>query len=202
MSGHHRHIPPAVSLTPAPMAAAPSMASPRPFGPIAPAATTQPKAAPAVNPPARHATNIKVGGIQAEGARVADKLAARDAAIGSAIQSSLPPLILRFSPPHGFAWDDANTGAGAKSAGILILAGSAISLTHRLGRRCSYAAYDHSERTRSTTYAPGGSTSYLSVNPSFQRLRGTGRSLGPASNPNTTGNRSYTRARTCSTTQA
>jgi hypothetical protein len=40
MSRHHRHIPTAASLTLAPVAAAPSTASPRPFGPIATAANT------------------------------------------------------------------------------------------------------------------------------------------------------------------
>ena len=131
MSRHHRHIPTAVSLTLAPVAAAPSTASPRPFGPIAPAASTQPQAPHAVNPQARHATNINVGGIQAQEARVAHKLAARDAAIGSATLSPPPPLIVRVAQPNGFAWDDANIGAGATFARILILLGSALYLTHR-----------------------------------------------------------------------
>jgi hypothetical protein len=257
MSRHHRHIPTAVSLTLAPVAAAPSTASPRPFGPIAPAVTTQPQAPHAVNPQARHATNINVGGIQAQEARVAHKLAARDAAIGSATQSPPPPLIVRFSPPHGFAWDDANIGAGATSARILILLGSAISLTHRHTARMTRAGIRPastitrwtrrarsemqdchpdqrqlavpSRRSSSGATAAGratalmsaeaslagaapartgrpmpraaatgahardGLTSYLSVNPNFQLFLGTDRSLGPASNLNTTGNRSYTR---------
>ena len=139
MSRHHRHIPTAVSLTLALAAAAPSTASPRPFGPIAPAVTTQPQAPHAVNPQARHAANINVGGIQAQEARVAHKLAARDAAIGSATQSPPLPLIVRFSQPNGFAWDDAGIGAGATFALILILLGSAISLTHRHTARMTRA---------------------------------------------------------------
>jgi hypothetical protein len=113
MSRPHRHIPTAVALTLALAAAAL----------IAPAATTRPQAPPAVNPPARHAANINVGGIQAQGARVARELAARDAAIGSATQSA-PPLVVRVSQPNGFAWDDAGIGAGATFALILILLGT------------------------------------------------------------------------------
>jgi hypothetical protein len=139
MSRHHRHIPAAVALTLALAAAAPSAASARPFGPIAPAATTQPQAPPAVNPRARHAANINVGGIQAQGARVARELAARDAAIGSATQSPPPPLIVRVSQPNGFAWDDAGIGAGATFGLVLMLLGSALYRNHRHAARATPA---------------------------------------------------------------
>ncbi len=144
MSRHHRHIPTAVALTltltlAAAAPSAPSAASARPFGPIAPAATSQPQAPPAVNPRARHAANINVGGIQAQGARVAREMAARDAAIGSATQSPPPPLIVRVSQPNRFAWDDAGIGAGATFALILILLGSALYLTHRHAARVTPA---------------------------------------------------------------
>jgi hypothetical protein len=138
MSRHHRHIPTALALALALALAAPSAASARPFAPIAPAATTQPQP-PAVNPRARHAANINVGGIQAQGARVARELAARDAAIGSATQSPPPPLIVRVSQPNGFAWDDAGIGAGATFALILVLLGSALYLTHRHDARVTPA---------------------------------------------------------------
>jgi hypothetical protein len=136
MSRHHRHVPTAVALTLAPAAAAPSAASARPFGPIGRAATTQPRAPPPVNPQARYAANINVDGIQAQGARVAHKLAAREA-IGSATQSPPPPLIVRVS--NGFAWDDAGIGAGATFALILMLLGSALYLTHRHAARVTPA---------------------------------------------------------------
>jgi hypothetical protein len=45
------------------------------------------------------------------------------------------------------------------------------------------------------THARDGPTSYLSINSNFQLFLGTDRPPDPASNPNTTGNRSYTRAR-------
>lgn len=140
MSRHHRHIPTAVALALALALALAAVApSARPFGPIAPAASTQPQAPPAVNPQARHAANINVGGIQAQGARVAREMAARDAAIGSATQSPPPPLIVRVSQPNGFARDDAGIGAGAAFALILILLGSALSLTHRHAARVTPA---------------------------------------------------------------
>jgi hypothetical protein len=47
---------------------------------------------------------------------------------------------------------------------------------------------------RSTKAKDQSCPGYLSVNPSFQLLLGTDRSLRPASNLNTTGKRSYTRA--------
>ena len=130
----HHHIVLALALALA--AVAPSAASAVPFGPIAPTATSQPQAPLVVNPHSRDAANPAVRAIQAQGARVAHELAARDAAAGSATPNP-PPLIVKVSPPNGFAWSDAGIGAGATFGLILVLLGSTLYLTHRRTARAS-----------------------------------------------------------------
>jgi hypothetical protein len=136
MFRHHRHISTAVALVVA-LAAAPSAASARPFQPISPPVTSQTQAAPAVNPHARDAANPAVRAIQAQGARVAHQLAARDALAGRATLSPPPPSIVTVFQPNGFDWGDAGIGAGATLGLVLILLGSTLYLTHRHTARVS-----------------------------------------------------------------
>src|SRR5205814_640580 len=75
MSRRHHHISTAIALALALAAVAPSAASARPQR-DPPATTTQTQAPPAI------AANAAVGAIQAQGARVARELAARDAGAG------------------------------------------------------------------------------------------------------------------------
>ena len=133
----HHHISIVLAIALALAAVAPSAASARPFGPILATATRQPQAPPAVNPYSRDAANPAVRAIQAQGARVAHELAARDAAAASSTPSP-PPLIVKVSPPNGFAWSDAGIGAGATFGLILVLLGSTLYLTHRRTGRASH----------------------------------------------------------------
>jgi hypothetical protein len=146
----HHHISTSIALVLAlALAAGPSAAVARPnldppaataanIWPILdpPAATSQTQATPAVNPHSRDAANPAVRAIQAQGARVAHELAARDAATGSATPSP-PPLIVKVSPPNGFVWSDAGIGAGATFGLILVLLGSTLYWTHRRTARAS-----------------------------------------------------------------
>jgi hypothetical protein len=136
MFRHHRHISTAVALVVA-LAAAPSAAPARPFQPIPPPPNSQTQTPSAVNPHAREAANPAVRAIQAQGARVARELAARDARTGSAIVNPTPPLTVTVFQPNGFDWGDAGIGAGATLALILILLGSTLYLTHRHTARVS-----------------------------------------------------------------
>jgi hypothetical protein len=124
MSHHHHHISTALALALALAAVAPSAASARPAE-YAPATTTQAQAPPAI------AANAAVGAIQAQGARVARELAARDARAGSITQSPPPVRTVTVSQPNGFAWGDAGIGAGAIFALTLVLLGSTLYLTQR-----------------------------------------------------------------------
>jgi hypothetical protein len=103
MFRHHR-ISTAIALTLALALAATSAASARPFGPIPPPATSQTQAPSAVNPHSRDAANPAVHAIQAQGARVARELAARDARTGGEIVNPTPPLIVTVFQPNGFDW--------------------------------------------------------------------------------------------------
>jgi hypothetical protein len=136
MFRHHRHISTAIALTLALSAAASSAASAR-FAPDQPPATSQTQAQSAVNPPSRDVANPAVRAIQAQGARVARELAARDALAGRATLSPPPPSIIKISQPDGFAWADAGIGAGATIALVLVLLGSGLYLTHRRTARLS-----------------------------------------------------------------
>ena len=136
MFRHHRHISTAVALVVA-LAAAPSAASARPFESISPPATSQTQPAPAVNPPSREAANPAARAIQAQAARVAHQLAARDALAGRATPSPPPPLTVTVFQPNGFDWGDAGIGAGATLGLTLILLGSTLYLTHRHTARVS-----------------------------------------------------------------
>jgi hypothetical protein len=137
MFRHHRHISTAVALVVA-LAAAPSAASARPFQPIAPPPSSQTQTPSAVNPHSREAADPAVRAIQAQAARVAHQLAARDALAGRATLSPPPPpSIVTVFQPNGFDWRDAGIGAGATLALILILLGSTLYLTHRHTARVS-----------------------------------------------------------------
>ena len=136
MFRHHRHISTAVALVVA-LAAAPSAASARPFQPIAPPPSSQTQTPSAVNPHSREAANPAVRAIQAQAARVAHQLAARDALAGRATLSPPPPLTVTVFQPNGFDWGDAGIGAGATLALTLILLGSTLYLTHRHTARVS-----------------------------------------------------------------
>jgi len=136
MFRHHRRISTAVALVVA-LAAAPSAASARPFQPIAPPPSGQTQTASAVNPHSRDAANPAVRAIQAQAARVAHQLAARDALAGRATLSPPPPSIVTVFQPNGFDWGDAGIGAGATLALLLILLGSTLYLTHRHTARVS-----------------------------------------------------------------
>ena len=131
MFRHHRHISTAVALVVALAAAAPSAASARPFQPIAPPPSSQTQTPSAVNPHSRDAANPAVRAIQAQAARVAHQLAARDALAGRATLSPPPPLTVTVFQPNGFDWGDAGIGAAATLALTLILLGSTLYLTHR-----------------------------------------------------------------------
>jgi hypothetical protein len=137
MFRHHRHISTTVALVVALAAAVPSAASARPFQPIPAPTTTQTHAPPASNPHSRDAAKPAVRAIQAQGARVARELAARDARTGSVIVNPTPPLIVTVFQPNGFDWGDAGIGAGATLGLILILLGSTLYLTHRHTARVS-----------------------------------------------------------------
>ena len=131
MSRHNHHISTAIALTLALAAAAPSAASARPFDPIPPAAASQPMALPAVSPHSRDAANPAAHAVQAQAARVARELAARDAISGPAITTPPSAEIVTVFQPNGFDWGDAGIGAGTTLALILILFGSTLYLTHR-----------------------------------------------------------------------
>ena len=133
----HHHISTAIALALALAAAAPSAASARPFEPISPPASTETQAPPARDPHSRDAANPAVRAIQAQGARVARELAARDARTSGEIVNPTPPLTVTVFQPNGFDWGDAGIGAGATLALILILLGSALYLTHRHTARVS-----------------------------------------------------------------
>jgi hypothetical protein len=128
---HHRHISIAIALALALAAAAPSAASARPFEPVQPPATSQTESPPVSDPHSRDAANPAVRAIQAQGARVAHALAARDARTSGEIVNPTPPLTVTVFQPNGFDWGDAGIGAGATLALILILLGSTLYLTHR-----------------------------------------------------------------------
>ena len=81
--------------------------------------------------------NTDIRYVQAQGARVANELAARDAATGSPAQSPPPVQIIKVSQPNGFDWGDAGIGAGAAIALTLVFLGSALHLTHRHTARLS-----------------------------------------------------------------
>lgn len=130
MFRHNRHISTAIALTLALAASAPAAASAQ-YLPNPSPATNQTPARPAVNPYSRDAANPAVRAIQAEGARVAHELAARDALAGRATLSPPPPSIIKVSQPNGFAWGDAGIGAGVTIALILVVLGSGLYLTHR-----------------------------------------------------------------------
>ena len=136
MFRHHRHISTAVALVVA-LAAAPSAASARPFQPIAPPPSSQTQTPSAVNPHSRDAANPAVRAIQAQAARVAHQLAARDALAGRATMSPPPPLTVTVFQPNGFDWGDAGIGAGATLALTLLLLGATLYLTHRHTARVS-----------------------------------------------------------------
>jgi hypothetical protein len=136
MFRHHRHISTTVALVVA-LAAAPSAASARPFQPIAPPPSNQTQTPSAVKPHSREAANPAVHAIQAQAARVAHQLAARDAQAGRATLSPPPPLTVTVFQPNGFDWGDAGIGAGATLALTLILLGSTLYLTHRHTARVS-----------------------------------------------------------------
>ena len=136
MFRHHRHISTAIALTLALATAASSAASAR-SAPDPPPANSQTQAQSAVNPPSRDVANPAVRAIQAQGARVARELAARDALAGRATPTPPPPSIIKISQPNGFAWGDAGIGAGATIALILVLLGSGLYMTHRRTARVS-----------------------------------------------------------------
>jgi hypothetical protein len=133
----HHHITTAIALTLALAAGAPSAASARPFEPIPPPATTETHAPSANNPHSRDAANPAVRAIQAQGARVARELAARDSRTTGEIVNRTPPLTITVFQPNGFDWGDAGIGAGATLGLILILLGSRLYLTHRHTARVS-----------------------------------------------------------------
>jgi hypothetical protein len=136
MFRHHRHISTAVALVVA-LAAAPSAASARPFQPIAPLPSSHTQTRSAVNGHSREAANPAVRAIQAQAARVAHQLAARDALAGRATPTPPPPLTVTVFQPNGFDWGDAGIGAGATLGLTLILLGSTLYLTHKHTPRAS-----------------------------------------------------------------
>ena len=136
MFRHHRHISTAVALVVA-LAAVPSAASARPFQPIAPPPSSQTQTPSAVNPHSRDAATPAVRAIQAQTARVAHQLAARDALADRATLNPPPPLTVTVFQPNGFDWGDAGIGAGATLALTLILLGSTLYLTHRSTSRAN-----------------------------------------------------------------
>ena len=143
MFRHHHQISTGIALVLALAAVAPSAAYARPnldppaatIWPILdpPAATSETQTPPAVDPHSHAA----IRAIQAQGARVARELAARDAATSITTQSRPPAQIIKVSEPSGFAWGDAGIGAGAVFGLILVLLGSTLYLTHRHTARLS-----------------------------------------------------------------
>ena len=129
------HINTAIALTLALAAAAPSGASARPFEPIPAPTTTQTHAPPASNPHSRDAANPAVRAIQAQGARVARELAARDARTGGEIVNPTPPLTVTVFQPNGFDWGDAAIGAAGGLALSLIGIGGAVGVSQYRSRR-------------------------------------------------------------------
>jgi hypothetical protein len=124
---HHMGTVVALVLALALVAVAPAAASARPY-PAAAAAQTH--TAPGVDPRSRDATNAVVASIQAQGARVARELAARDAANESAIATFPPPKIVKISQHNNFLID-AMIGAGAMLGLVLVLLGLSFVTIHR-----------------------------------------------------------------------
>ncbi len=126
---HHRST--AIAVVVALAVGAPSATVARPVGPISPPATSQTQTSPAVSAHSRAAANPVARAIQAQAARVARELAARDAVSGPAITSPPPAEIVTVFQPNGFDWGDAGIGAGATLGLILTLLGSTLYVTHR-----------------------------------------------------------------------
>jgi hypothetical protein len=84
------------------------------------------------SPATSNAGAADIRGIQAQGARVAHELAARDAAVGSATVSSPPPLVIKAYQPNGFDWGDAGIGAaGGLVLSVVGVAGAVAVSRHR-----------------------------------------------------------------------
>jgi hypothetical protein len=136
MFRHHHPTSGVIALALALAAVAPAGASAR-YAQDPPPTTSQTQALAAVNRHSRDAANPAVRAIQAQAARVARELAARDAASGTPITSSQPAAMVTVFQPNGFDWGDAGIGAGAALALILVLLGSTLYLTHRHTLRAS-----------------------------------------------------------------
>lgn len=131
MSRHHRRVSTGIALALALALAAisPATISARP-APNPPATTSQAYAPPVRDLRTPGATNAAVASIQAQAARVARELAARDAASGSAIATPQTIPIVKISQTNGFLID-AGIGAGAMLGLILALLGSTLYVIHR-----------------------------------------------------------------------
>jgi hypothetical protein len=93
-------------------------------------------------PAASNMPNADIRDVQAQGARVAHELAARDATAGGGIVNPAPPLMVRVFQANGFDWGDAGIGAAACLVLIMIALGGTLAVTRHRG-----------DRTRDTTPA-------------------------------------------------
>ena len=124
----HHQVSTGIALALALAATAPATVSARPW-PSPPATTSQTHAPPVRALRTPRATNGAVASIQAQAARVARELAARNAATGSAIVTPQTAPIVKISQTNEFLIDAA-IGAGAMLGLILALVGSTLYVIH------------------------------------------------------------------------
>ena len=124
----HHQVSTGIALALALAAIAPATVSARPW-PSPPATTSQTYAPPVRALRTPRATNGAVASIQAQAARVARELAARDAATESAIVTPQTVPIVKISQTNEFLIDAA-IGAGAMLGLILALLGSTLYVIH------------------------------------------------------------------------